>query len=44
MREAFGAAAAVDAGSIASDNDGDKIPEAIREARIRAVSEIRQRA
>jgi tRNA nucleotidyltransferase (CCA-adding enzyme) len=44
LRGAFGAAAAVDAGSIASDNDGDKIPEAIREARIRAVSEIRQRA
>ena len=44
LREAFGAAAAVDAGSIASGNDADKIPEAIRKARVRAVSEIRQRA
>lgn len=42
LREAFGAAAAVDAGSIASDNDPDKIPEAIRKARVRAVSEIRR--
>ena len=44
LREAFGAAAAVDAGGIASDNDGDKIPEAIRKARVRAVGEIRRRA
>jgi tRNA nucleotidyltransferase (CCA-adding enzyme) len=44
LREAFAAAAAVDAGSIASDNDGDKIPKAIRKARVSAVSEIRRRA
>ena len=44
LREVYAAAAAVDAGSIASESDGKKIPEAIRKARIRAVGEIRQRA
>ena len=44
LRGAFAAASAVDAGSIASDNDGDNIPEAIRKARVRAVSEIFRRA
>jgi tRNA nucleotidyltransferase (CCA-adding enzyme) len=41
LREAFGAAAAVDAGSIASENDDRKIPQAIRAARIDAVTRIR---
>jgi tRNA nucleotidyltransferase (CCA-adding enzyme) len=41
LREALGAAAAVDAGSIASKNDDNNIPQAIRKARIEAVGEVR---
>ena len=37
FRAAFAAASSVDAGSIARDNDGRGIPEAIRRARINAV-------
>lgn len=43
MRIAFAAASAVDAGSIASDNEEAKIPEAIRAARVGAVRKARNR-
>jgi tRNA nucleotidyltransferase (CCA-adding enzyme) len=43
LREAFVAASAVDAGSIASENDDAKIPQAIREARVHAVGQVRGR-
>jgi tRNA nucleotidyltransferase (CCA-adding enzyme) len=41
LRDAFAAAAAVDAGSIASDHDRKKIPAAIRKARVAAVRAVR---
>jgi tRNA nucleotidyltransferase (CCA-adding enzyme) len=41
LRAAFAAAAAVDTGSIASEHDRKKIPEAIRRARVAAVSQVR---
>jgi tRNA nucleotidyltransferase (CCA-adding enzyme) len=44
LREAHAAAAAVDAGRVADEHDKKKIPEAIRRARVAAVSEIRERA
>jgi tRNA nucleotidyltransferase (CCA-adding enzyme) len=42
LREAFAAASAVDAGSIAADMDDRKIPQAIRGARVSAVREVRK--
>ncbi len=44
FRGAYSAAAAVDAGSIARDHEGRKIPTAIRRARKQAVSEFRRSA
>ena len=44
LRAAFAAAASVDTGSIASEHDRKKIPEAIRRARVAAVSQVRGRA
>ncbi|MBT8109019.1 MAG: multifunctional CCA addition/repair protein [Gammaproteobacteria bacterium] len=44
LRAAFAAAAAVDAGSVAAEHDRKKIPEAIRKARVAAVSEVRRQA
>ena len=44
LREALAAAASVDAGSIAGEHDKKKIPEAIRRARVAAVSRVRDRA
>ena len=41
LRVAFAAAAAVDAGSIAGEHEKKKIPEAIRKARVAAVSAAR---
>jgi tRNA nucleotidyltransferase (CCA-adding enzyme) len=43
LREAFAAAAAVDAGAIAGKSDQKKIPQAIREARVAAVTKVRRR-
>ena len=43
LRGAFAAAAAVDAGAIASEHEKKKIPEAIRMARVAAVREMRAR-
>ena len=42
MRAAFAAAAAVDAGAIAERSDAQRIPEAIRKARIAAIREVRK--
>ena len=42
LREAYAAAAAVDAGAIAGEHDKKKIPEAIRRARVAAVSQVRE--
>ena len=44
LRVAFAAAAAVNAGSIASDLDDAQIPAAIRKARVEAVRQVRERA
>ncbi len=44
LRAAAAAAAAVDAGGIASEHDKKKIPEAIRRARVAAVRQVRDRA
>jgi tRNA nucleotidyltransferase (CCA-adding enzyme) len=41
LREAFAAASSVDAGAIAADVPEKKIPQAIRNARIQAVSRVR---
>lgn len=41
LREAFAAAAAVDSAAIAREHDAERIPEAIRRARIKAVSKVR---
>jgi tRNA nucleotidyltransferase (CCA-adding enzyme) len=43
LREAYAAAAAVDAGAIAGEHEKKKIPEAIRQARVAAVSQVRER-
>ena len=43
LREAYAAAAAVDAGAIAGEHEKKKIPEAIRRARVAAVSQVRER-
>jgi tRNA nucleotidyltransferase (CCA-adding enzyme) len=43
LREAYAAAAAVDAGAIADEHEKKKIPEAIRQARVAAVSQVRER-
>ena len=42
FRRAFEAASGIDAGRIASEHEGSKIPEAIRKARIAAVRESRR--
>ena len=42
LREAYAAAAAVDAGAIAGEHDKKKIPEASRRARVAAVSQVRE--
>jgi tRNA nucleotidyltransferase (CCA-adding enzyme) len=42
LRESFVAASAVDAGSVAKESDDDKIPQAIREARLQAVGQVRK--
>ncbi len=44
LRAALAAAAAVDAGRVAAEHGKKKIPEAIRRARVAAVSEVRERA
>ncbi len=44
LRKAFDAAAAVDAAAIAREHDAEAIPDAIRRARIAAVSAVRARA
>ena len=44
LRGAYAAAAAVDAGGIARDNEAGKIPAAIRRARKKAISEYRRSA
>ncbi len=44
LRRAFAAAAAIDAGAIARDHEGSKIPRAIRRARKHAISEFRRSA
>ena len=43
LREAYAAAAAVDAGAIAGEQEKKKIPGAIRRARVAAVSQVRER-
>jgi len=42
LRTAFAAASAVDAASIANSNEESQIPEAIRKARVQAVSQVRR--